>query len=289
MSASIEPFDYSTAFRRNLGFITESQQEKLRNARVAVAGLGGTGGAQVHALARLGMGRFTLADPDVFELVNFNRQSGATVPNLGRLKTDVARETVLSINPDADVAVFNQGITADNIDAFLQGVDVVVDSLDFYCFEERFMLYGKARAKGLWVLTAPPLGFGFTLLVFDPNGMSFEDYFGFHSGMSERERVVALIAGIAPQPFMLRYLDREQPAMAERRLPSVGVAPFMIAGVIATEIIQVLTGKGSTIAVPTIYQFDALLRRFRRRTYVWGMRGPIQRLKRVLLNRMLPE
>lgn len=289
MSERADFFDYQTAFLRNRGFISESQQERLRNGRVAVAGLGGTGGAQVHALARLGIGRFTLADPDVFELVNFNRQSGATVPNLGRLKTDVARETILSINPEAEIAVFERGITAENIDAFLQGVDIVVDSLDFYCFEERFLLYGKAREKGLWVLTAPPLGFGFTLLMFDPKGMSFEDYFGFHSGMSERDRVVALIAGIAPKPFMLRYLHRTQPDMAERRLPSVGAAPFMIAGVIATEVTRLLTGQGPSMAAPTVYQFDALLRRFRRRTYFWGMRGPLQRLKRFILNRVLPR
>ncbi len=282
-------YDYFQAFNRNLGFLSLEEQTRLKNARIAIAGLGGTGGAQVHALSRMGIGRFHLADPDTFELVNFNRQSGATMPNLGRLKTDVARETILAINPDAEIAVFEQGITVGNIDTFFQGVDIVVDSLDFYCFDERFLLYGKARERGIWVLTAPPLGFGFTLLMFDPKGMSFENYFGFHSGMTERERVVALIAGIAPKPFMLRYLDRKQPDMAGRRLPSVGAAPFMIAGVIATEVTRLLTGKGRAMAAPTIYQFDALSRQFRRRTYFWGMRSPLQRLKRFILNRMLPN
>ena len=237
----------------------------------------------------MGVGKFHLADPDTFELVNFNRQSGATLPNLGRLKTDVARETILAINPLAEIEVFEQGIGIGNIDPFLQDVDVVVDSLDFFCFDERFLLYAKARARGLWVLTAPPLGFGFTLLMFDPRGMTFESYFGFHAGMSERDRVVALIAGIAPKPFMLRYLDLKKPDATEHRLPSVGAAPFMIAGVIATEVTRLLTGKGPAMAVPSIYQFDALLRRFRRRTYWWGMRGPLQRLKRLLLDRMLPR
>ena len=282
-------YDYFEAFNRNLGFLSLDEQNRLKNARVAIAGLGGTGGAQVHALSRMGIGKFHLADPDTFELVNFNRQSGATVPNLDRLKTDVARETVLAINPEAEIAVFEEGITVGNIDTFLQGVDIVVDSLDFYCFDERFLLYGKAREKGLWVLTAPPLGFGFTLLMFDPQGMSFENYFGFHSKMTERDQIVALIAGIAPKPFMLRYLDRKQPDAAGRRLPSVGAAPFMIAGVIATEVTRLLTGKGQAMAAPTIYQFDALLRRFRRRTYRWGMRSPLQRLKRLILDRILPK
>lgn len=282
-------YDYFEAFSRNLGFLSYEEQTRLKNARVAIAGLGGTGGAQVHAMARMGIGRFHLADPDTFELVNFNRQSGATLPNIGRLKTEVARETILAINPEAEIHTFESGIGVGNIDTFLEGVDVVLDSLDFYCFEERFLLYGRARQKGLWVLTAPPLGFGFTLLIFDPNGMKFEDYFGFHPGMTERQRVIALIAGIAPKPFMLKYLDRSRPDVEGRRLPSVGAAPFMIAGVMAAEVTRILIGKGQAMAVPTIYQFDALLRQFRRRTYRFGMRSPIQMLKRVILDRMLPK
>ncbi len=282
-------YDYFEAFSRNLGFLSKEEQARLKNARVAIAGLGGTGGAQVLALSRMGMGRFHLADPDTFELVNFNRQSGATIPNIGRAKTSVAKETILSINPEAEIATFDKGINVENIDAFLDGVDVVVDSLDFYCFEERFLLYSSARERGLWVLTAPPLGFGFTLIMFDPNGMKFEDYFGFRPGMSERQRVISLIAGIAPKPFMFKYLDRSRPDFEGRRLPSVGAAPFMIAGIMATEVTRILTGKGRPMAAPTIYQFDAMLRRFRKKTYFWGMRGPIQRLKRLALDRILPR
>ena len=282
-------YDYFEAFNRNLGFLSHEEQAQLRNARVAIAGLGGTGGAQVHALARMGIGRFHLADPDTFELVNFNRQSGATVPNIGRLKTEVARETILAINPEADIQTFESGVDVGNIDTFLEGVDVVVDSLDFYCFKERLLLYRQARARGLWVLTAPPLGFGFTLLIYDPKGMKYEDYFGFHPGMTERDRVIAQIAGVAPKPFMFKYLDRSRPDFEGRRLPSVGAAPFMIAGVMAAEVTHILTGKGQAMAVPTIYQFDALLRRFHKKNYYWGMRGPLQRLKRAVLNRMLPR
>ncbi len=282
-------YDYFEAFSRNLGFLSKEEQTRLKNARVAIAGLGGTGGAQVLALSRMGIGRFHLADPDTFELVNFNRQSGATMPNIGRAKTAVARETIQSINPEAEITTFDGGINVENIDDFLEGVDVVVDSLDFYCFEERFLLYSNARKRGLWVLTAPPLGFGFTLIMFDPNGMKFEDYFGFRPDMSARQRVIALIAGIAPKPFMFKYLDRSRPDFEGRRLPSVGAAPFMIAGVMATEVTRILTGKSRPMAAPTIYQFDAMLRRFRKKTYFWGMRGPIQRLKRLALDRILPR
>lgn len=282
-------FDYDEAFQRNLGFLSTEEQQRLRAACVAVAGLGGTGGAQVHALARLGIGRYRLADPDTFELVNFNRQMGANMHTIGRRKTEVLAEAVLDINPQAEVTRFDDGIHAGNIDAFLDGVDVVVDSLDFYCFQERFLLYGAARRRGLWVLTAPPLGFGFTLLAFDPHGMRFEDYFGFRPDMSERDLVVSLIAGIAPRPYMLRYLQLDIPQLGGRRLPSLGAAPFLIAGVITSEVVNLLTGKTRPLAVPTVYQFDALLRAFRLKTYPMGMRGPLQRVKKWMLNKRLPD
>lgn len=287
MQAPSTVFDYFTAFQRNIGFLTLAEQQELRDARVAIAGLGGTGGAQVHALSRMGIGKFTLADPDTFELVNFNRQLGATMNTIGRPKAAVMSELVHSINPEADVRLMPEGIGPDNISRFLEGVDVVVDSLDFYCFKERFLLYRNARERGIWVLTSPPLGFGFTLLIFDPQGMSFEDYFGFTDGMDEFELSVSLIAGIAPRPWMMRYLNKEGLDAAGHRLPSVGAAPFMIAGVVATEVMNLITRKQPVMAVPEVLQFDALLRRFRRARFPLGMRGPLQRIKKVLLRRHL--
>ena len=278
-------FDYATAFARNIGFLSEVEQERLRGTRVAIAGLGGTGGAQVHGLARMGIGAFNLADPDTFELINFNRQLGATMATIGRHKVEVCEEIVHGINPDAEVRLFPSGIAPDNIHEFLTDVDVIVDSLDFYCFEARFLLYAAARERGLWVLTAPPLGFGFTLLVFDPKGMRFEDYFGFSKGMPERELVIALIAGVAPKPFLMRYLSLSETEMKQGSMPSVGAAPMMIAGVIATEVVNQITRKTPPLAVPTVIQYDALLRKFRRRTYPLGMRGPIQTLKKAILRK----
>ena len=103
-------YDYFEAFNRNLGFLSLEEQTRLKNACIAIAGLGGTGGAQVHALSRMGIARFHLARlPDTFELANFNRQSGAYGPQSGPQKTDVARETVLAINPEAEIEVFEQG------------------------------------------------------------------------------------------------------------------------------------------------------------------------------------
>ena len=103
-------FNYSQAFGRNFGFLSGSDQEVLRNARVGIAGLGGAGGMEAHALARLGIGHFHLADLDRFELSNFNRQMGASLKSIGRKKTEVTKEMIESINPGAEVTVFGEGI-----------------------------------------------------------------------------------------------------------------------------------------------------------------------------------
>jgi molybdopterin/thiamine biosynthesis adenylyltransferase len=272
---------------RNRGFISLAEQEKLKQTRVAIAGLGGTGGAQLAALSRLGIGNFNLADLDEYELKNFNRQYGATMKTIGERKTAIAQLIVHDINPDADVRLFDSGIQPDNIVQFLDKVDIVIDSLDFYCFKERFLLYATARKKGLWVLTSPPLGFGFTLLCFNPKGMTFEKYFGFNPGDSEFDLSVSLLAGITPGAYMFKYLNQSGIDIDNHQLPSVSPAPFIIAGVTATNVCNILLRKVNPVSVPTVIQYDALLNIFKERRFRWGMNGPLQRMKKSFLRAKL--
>ncbi|MET0056427.1 MAG: ThiF family adenylyltransferase, partial [Candidatus Thiodiazotropha sp. 6PLUC10] len=79
-------FDYQTAFSRNIGWVTKGEQQRLRQARVAIAGLGGVGGSHLLTLTRLGIGEFNLADFDTFAVENFNRQAGANLNTVGQPK-----------------------------------------------------------------------------------------------------------------------------------------------------------------------------------------------------------
>lgn len=126
--------DYSTLFSRNLGLVTPPEQERLRGSRVAVAGLGGVGGIHLATLARMGIGRFTLADLDTFSDVNMNRQYGASAGTIGRPKVQVMAEIVRSINPDAELRLYENGVQPDNVEEFLHDADAVVDSIDFSSF-----------------------------------------------------------------------------------------------------------------------------------------------------------
>ena len=134
-------FDYDVAFARNIGWVTLPEQKRLRGARVAIAGLGGVGGAHLLTLARLGIGRFHIADFDRFEVHNFNRQAGAFVSTLQQPKVDVAATMARDVNPEAEVRSFGDGVTAPNLDDFLHGVEVYVDGIDFFAVEARRMIF----------------------------------------------------------------------------------------------------------------------------------------------------
>ena len=72
-------FSRSEAFERNRGLISDAEQDKLARTLVVIAGCGGVGGLHAHTCARLGIGRFRIADSDTFSIANINRQIGATV------------------------------------------------------------------------------------------------------------------------------------------------------------------------------------------------------------------
>ena len=88
------------------GFLLSQEAlDKLKKAHVAIFGIGGVGGYVAEALARSGIGYFTLIDNDTISLSNINRQIIATVDTVGKYKTDVMKERILSINPKAEVNV----------------------------------------------------------------------------------------------------------------------------------------------------------------------------------------
>ena len=107
-------FNYEKAFSRNIGWVTDEEQQILRGKKVAIAGAGGVGGLHLLTLARLGVGNFYISDFDDFEVHNFNRQSGAFMSTLGEQKVDVMERMARDINPDANIKSFPDGIFEHN-------------------------------------------------------------------------------------------------------------------------------------------------------------------------------
>jgi molybdopterin/thiamine biosynthesis adenylyltransferase len=271
------------AFSRNLGLVSQSNQELLLKARIAVAGAGGVGGLHLLTLARIGIGNFNIADFDTFDTVNINRQYGAYVSTFDKHKGQVMCDMVRDINPYCDLRLFPDGVTLENLDDFLDGVDIYVDGIDFFEIDMRRAIFNRCREKGIVAITSAPLGFGATLQVFTPDGMSFDDYFAIHDGMGTPEKIAAFAAGLAPHPYHIKYLDLSKVDMAKRRGPALALACTQASSLIATETIKILTGVGTVRPAPAYLQID-LLRDKYTRGYLWfGGRNPLQAIKRWII------
>jgi Dinucleotide-utilizing enzymes involved in molybdopterin and thiamine biosynthesis family 2 len=281
-------FDYASAFSRNIGWLRPEEQQCLREKRVAIAGMGGVGGAHLLTLTRLGVGRFSVADFDTFEIHNFNRQMGATLSSVGKPKVEVLHQLAQDINPELAVRVFPEGVTADNLDAFLEGVDLYVDGLDFFAFSARQRTFEACAQRNIPVITAAPLGMGAAVLNFMPGGISFEDYFCWGQKASDEAKALKFLLGLAPGRLHFDYLvEASSVNLREKRGPSTVMACQLCAGMAATEALKILLGRGKVWAAPYSYQFDAYHTRLVRCWRPGGNRHFLQRIALRIAERRL--
>jgi molybdopterin/thiamine biosynthesis adenylyltransferase len=276
-------FDYSRAFSRNIGWLTFAEQAKLKTAKIAIAGLGGVGGAHLLTLSRLGISNFHISDFDEFDIHNLNRQAGAFMPYMGKPKLDTMAQMARDINPTSGIKLFPKGVQPDNVDEFLAGVDVYVDSLDFFALPARRMVFAKCREKGIPALTAAPLGMGTAFLYFKPDGMSFEQYFKVEGHESD-EQYARFIAGLSPAMVQRDYLVAPEAVnFAEKRGPSTVMACDLCAGVMGTNVLKVLLRRGKLRAAPWGMHFDAYHQVLRHTWRPFGNSNPLQQLLLMLI------
>lgn len=118
-------------FSRTELLLGKSAMERLAKCRVAVFGIGGVGGYVCEALARSGVGALDLIDDDKVALSNINRQIIATTKTVGEYKTDVMKERILEINPEAEVNTYKCFFLPENASDFpFDKYDYVVDAID---------------------------------------------------------------------------------------------------------------------------------------------------------------
>jgi molybdopterin-synthase adenylyltransferase len=117
-------------YLRNKDSITQAQQDLLAQRHVVVLGCGGLGGSIAESLARIGVGKLTLVDDDVFVISNLNRQRFSTSKTVGRPKVEVAKEKLVEINELVEVISKKVFIDSSNIESLTEGCDLVIDALD---------------------------------------------------------------------------------------------------------------------------------------------------------------
>ena len=280
-----DEFQYShfEAFERNIGLVSERELSQLARRLVVIPGCGGVGGVHAQTLARLGVGRFRLADPDVFSLANFNRQILADMETIGRNKAEVTARMIHAINPQAEVRVYSEGITEANAADFVADADLLIDGIDFFALPIRRLLFQQARQQAVPALTSAPLGFSGTLQVFTPDGLSFDDYFDLHETQAPFDQFVNFFIGLAPMGLHAPYMDLSTVRPAEGRGPSSIIGVQLAACLAGAEALRILLGYEPSMRAPEYLQFDAYRHQLRKGRLRGGNRDWRQRLKRRLV------
>ncbi len=282
-------FDYNEAFSRNIGWVTKEEQQQLRNSTVAIGGLGGVGGDHTIVLARLGISNFHISDLDDYDIANFNRQAGANMSTVGKPKAAVMEETIRGINPEAKIKNFDSGIDEDNLEEFLDGVDIYVDSLDIFCLDIRRKVFRRCYEKGIPTITAAPMGMGTAFLVFKPGAMSFDEYFaivdpGKNATDEEKaqifnDNIMRFIIGVSPSMQQRHYLvERSSVNIFNKKVPSTCMGISLAAGTLCTNVLKLLLGRGKVVCAPRGLHYDAYRNTYIKTWRPWGNKNPMQRI-----------
>ena len=158
-------------FSRTELLIGKDNIEKLKKSKVAIFGIGGVGTFVAEGLARSGVGKFVLIDDDCICLTNINRQIHATHNTVGKVKVEVMKERILSINPKAEVETFQDFYLPGSADKLVRSdYDYIVDAID--TVTGKIDLIISAKAKNIPIISS--MGTGNKM---DPTGFMVADIY----------------------------------------------------------------------------------------------------------------
>ena len=233
--------DFSERYSRHLRLpdVGLQGQKTLEASRVLLVGAGGLGSPAAYYLAAAGIGMLRIADDDVVDRSNLQRQILHTDARIGTPKVESAAIALSALNPRTTVEAIRERITSDNVERLLDGIDVVVDGADN--FPARYLLNDACVKLG------KPLVYG-AVHRFDGQASVFDA--GRHRGVAPCYRC------LFPEPPS----PESAPNCAEAGV--LGVLPGVIGLLQATEAIKLLLGIGEPLR-GRLLQFDALAMRFR--------------------------
>jgi len=192
----------------------EEGQEKIKRARVFIAGAGGLGSPVSTYLAAAGVGVIRVVDHDRVELSNLNRQILHWDEDIGRSKVDSAAEKLRQLNQEVKIEAVNELITENNVSQLVAGFDLIVDAMDN--LPTRYLLNKTALAQNIPFFHGAVRGF--------------------------EGRVMTIIPG---KTACLRCVYKG--AMPEKKFPVIGVTPAVIGCIQATEVIKYILGIGKLL------------------------------------------
>ncbi|MDZ7698407.1 MAG: ThiF family adenylyltransferase [Deltaproteobacteria bacterium] len=251
--------NYEEVYGRNIGLFTREEQQKLRDAKVAIAGVGGVGGVQAATLARFGIGKLAIMDPGVFDEPDMNRQYGATKSTLGMNKAVATGRLLRDINPFMAVDVVDKALVSkSDLEAFMQDSALVIDAIDYTGFNHKARFAETARALGVYNISAPIPDFGMLMMIFDPNGMTLEEFMG----APEDESLLPDFAAPPQRFFGSKYRPKNIYDFFEGEIGHISTnagATALNGGIVATEAALIITGKRKKediVTVPRVTYID---------------------------------
>ena len=226
---------------RQMSIVTRSEQQRFKDAKITVIGCGGIGGQTIEMLARMGVGELVLVDEDAFDISNLNRQTLATLSDVGLDKSAVAKDKVRLINPYVKVTSFNEHVDETNIYKIISDSDIVIDALDNVL--TRVIVSRKAKEKEIPYIHGAIHGTLGQLTVFLPDGeRTYEEMFNLPSKGKE----------LTPEVF--EALSKVTSGVP----PVIGPTPNLIGCLEAIEAFKIITGVGEVTVAPKILTFDLL-------------------------------
>jgi len=234
-------FDFYDRYSRHLRLpeVGEAGQRKLRKARIAMVGAGGLGSPAAFYLAAAGVGTIVLADDDIVDRSNLQRQILHTEDRIGVAKVESARIALSALNPSVSIETFAERITSANVERLIEGADVVFDGADN--FPVRYLLNDACVKLGKPLVYGAVHRFEGQVSVFDA---------GRRRGHAPCYRC------LFPEPPP----PEAAPNCAEAGV--LGVLPGVIGLLQATEAIKLILGIGEPLAGRLLH-FDAMGMRFR--------------------------
>lgn len=268
---------YSERVNRNIGWITPGEQAILRQSVVGIAGCGGMGGLLAATLIRLGIGEVRIADTEVFDISNINRQFAAFHSTIGKSKAEETARQLREITPDVRLVVYPEGIVSGTVGDFVSGCHLICDEIEFWAIGSRIMLHQVAQSQGVPLITCSSVGFGSRLFYFDHAGMDMAEMLGFtlseamylqleiqNNTINENDvqRVMkAVLSGLIPElPKYSEdgnsYDDKAtciKRLMQEQRASIIATNPPLASGFAANHaLLSLLSSKGSARSIPSI-------------------------------------
>jgi len=256
----IKVFRYEDLVSRNFPLLSKEEQESLQRLRVGIAGCG-MGSQVALTLAHLGVGRFLLADGDVVEFHNLNRQAFSR-GQVSKNKAESLRLYLKGINPQAEVRVWKKFISLGNAEAFISAVDLFVDCIDVTpaCLVVSLALSRACRDQGKFHLYPIDLGWGARLYVFSPTGMEMEKFLGI--GPEELEGIEGLpfellMKAFSPAPsYLFSIFDKMEKGELEY-YPQIISSTLSAAILVVTAIVKLVREETIKLA-PEFYAIDSM-------------------------------